>query len=100
MGTFIEPDVEKKIVSPLMRLLATTSADDLLIFLHRMKVQWTLTRPKKGVYEATIYQDGMVKYKAINPQSPKMALVNALAKFLVGEDRDFHDYWIQGEKKG
>jgi len=99
MNKAIEGTGEKKIVSPLMRLLSNLSMDDLLIFLDRTGVQWAIVRPKKGTYEANIYQEGMVKYLTVNKTSAKLALADSLARFLVGEDRDYHDYFVKGQER-
>lgn len=84
-----------KAVSPLKRLLMITDLEHLLSFLHQLGIQYTISRQIKGHYYAAIYREGMVRYQSSSPNSPKSALCDALAAFLVGEKKDYHEYQVQ-----
>lgn len=81
-----------KTISPLRKLLMDNTIDNLFAFLHRMSIQFTVTRTHKGLYKARIFNEGMLSYEAGSNNSAKVALADALAKFLVFELKDFHVY--------
>jgi hypothetical protein len=84
---------ERKTVSPLSRLLMTVRMDDLLLYLHRLGLQYVLSRTVKGQYKFIIFQEGMEKYAGTSQFSPRAACCDALGRFLVGtKGKDFHDY--------
>lgn len=62
-----------------------SSLDGLLTFLH---------------YEMNIFRDGMLRYRAASGTSPKSAVADSLAQFLVGEQKDFHEYFRHGNLSG
>jgi hypothetical protein len=82
-----------KAISPLRRLLMNSSVDGLLDFLHQMNVQYVLKRDPNGHYDMKIFRDGMMRYQAASGKSAKSAVADALAQFLVGEQKDFHGYF-------
>lgn len=87
---------QHKLVSPLRRLLILLPMDDLLLFLHRSKLQFVLLRDNGAeCYRARIFLEGMLKYECADNNSPKAALCDAIAKFLIGEQKDYHDYGWQ-----
>lgn len=87
---------QRKIVTPLRRLLAETPFDQIISFLHQTRLQWYLVRKKSGGYKATIWMEGMVKYQAGSSKSARIALCDALSRFLTCEHADYHDYcWTE-----
>lgn len=89
----------KEIVSPLKQLLIGIPTDTLLLFLNRIRVHYSISRhpsEKTTRYTAKISGAQMLKYEAISFTSAKAALCNALAQFLIGEQRDIHEYgWVK-----
>ena len=102
--------LQRRIVTPLRLLLRTVELRDLMTFLQRIKVRFTLRGGHKGErdrersqgnpyqYEARIivqsYSEGnrtLRTYKA-GGKGPAHALADALAEFLTLEEFDFHDY--------
>ena len=81
---------ERKVISPLRRLLSTCRTDELFAFLHELDLNWALSRHEKGHYHMVIYKDGLPRYKAGHPTSPSGAIADALAKFLVDYQGDYH----------
>ncbi len=81
-----------KIVSPLKKLLMDLPMEEYLLFLHRIRVSYSISRQKDGVYHAIVYGDGMVKYMYQSPNSAKSALCDCIAGFLIGEKKDYHSY--------
>ncbi len=99
-----EPDMPhtkngKVVVTALRKLLADTSIESQLTFLHKMKVRFTLTTTDGGLYHCRVFkqykEDGTVttlqEYQR-GGNSPHAALVNAICEFLTCEDCDFHDF--------
>ena len=101
---------ERRMVTPLRLLLRNVEMRELVAFLERIKVRFTLRGRHKGErdrersqanpyhYEAQIivqsYGDGnrtLRTYKA-GGTGPVHALADALAEFLTLEQCDFHDY--------
>ncbi len=104
--------VDRRIVSPLKLLLRTIELRDLLSFLQRIKVRFTLRGRHKGErdrersaanpyhYEARIMVQSFAEgnrtlrtYKA-GGKTAAHALSDALAEFLALEEFDFHAYAI------
>ena len=102
--------VQRRIVTPLRLLLQTVELHDMVTFLQRIKVRFTLRGGHKGErdperskgnpyhYEARIivqsYEHGsrtLRTYKA-GGKGPAHALADALAEFLTLEEFDFQDY--------
>lgn len=83
---------ERKTISPLRRLLMDSSTDALLAYLHQMDVHYVLRREQNGHYGMKIMRDGMLRYEAASGSSAKSAIADAIAQFLMGEKKDFHDY--------
>lgn len=86
---------DAKSISPLRRLLMASDLDSLLAFLHQMKIQFVLKRESNGHYEMNIFGHGILQYRASSGRSAKSAVADALAKFLTGEQKDFHQYFKQ-----
>lgn len=82
-----------KEVSLLLKLLMDSSFENILSFLHQTKVQWYLTKNKRGVYRSTIWVEGKtLKYQGSSTKSARVALLNPLARFLTKENKDYHEY--------
>ena len=92
MSTHAGFNPEPVIVSPLNKLLMDSSLEELLLFLHRMKLQYTILRENEGTYRARIYGEGMLRYETSNPNSAKAAMCSAIARFLTKEQKDYHNY--------
>lgn len=89
-----EPQNEHKAISPLRFMLMQLSLDDLFAFLHRMHLRYMLKCGKDNHYRASIQGYGTLRYSGVSEKSPKAALTDALAKFLVKEEHDYHEYSI------
>ena len=87
------------VVTSIQKLLAEVSMEQLLRFLHRLRVRFTLTTTDTGQYCCRVFkqykQDGeivtMQEYKR-GGKSPQSALLNAIAVFLACEEGDYHDF--------
>lgn len=86
---------DARTISPLRRLLMASDLDSLLAFLHQTNTRFTLRRGENGHYDMTIFRDGMLRYEAASGKSARSAVADSLAKFLSGEQRDFHEYFIK-----
>jgi len=102
--------LQRRIVTPLRLLLRNIALGDLIAFLDRIKVRFTLRGAHKGErdpqrsrqnpygYEARIivqtYADGhrTLRTYAAGGTAAAHALADALAEFLALEGFDFHDY--------
>lgn len=69
-----------------------STTDGLLNYLHQMKIRYTLIRDDNGHYSMKIMRDGMLKYQSSCGKSAKSAIADALAQFLINEQKDFHGY--------
>lgn len=96
-----KPDLyAHKVVTALNHFLAESSMDDLLDFLRDLHVQFTLTVTNKGHYSFRIFQlitnggsaENRFSYDGAHPNNPRYAIVSALAKFLIFQNGDFHDF--------
>lgn len=89
-------NAEKMVITPLVSMLTKLSVDDLIAALDKMKLQWTMSRRKDGDHYAAIYKEGVVDYQCSERfdgnESAKAVLANVMARFFVGEQRDFHEY--------
>ncbi len=90
------PAKEQRIISPLKRFLMQCETDALLAFIHSTKASWGVTRPHRmddrqqsGVYRARIQIPGHLEHLA-SGDTPKAALCNALASYLLHKQEDFH----------
>ena len=92
-------------ITALQKLFAEQPIDDLLRFLHRLHVRFSLTTTDKGQYCCRVYKQYKEDGQAVTWQdykrggkSPQGALRNAIAVFLAGEEGDYHDFinddWI------
>jgi len=81
----------RKVVRPIHKLLADLTANNLLDFLHEVRLQWTMSRSTKGHYTVTLYQaDGRKWIVGGSVDSYRFALADAVSKFLLAEERDYH----------
>ncbi len=82
-----------KNVSLLKKLLMDTPFEHLLSFLHNTKLEWCLSKDKKQKYKAIVWVEGKtVQYRGSSGNSPRSALLDALASFLSKENKDYHEY--------
>jgi hypothetical protein len=85
-----QPNNAKAVITPLKRLLSQSSSDDLFAFIHSLHLSFALSCSKAGEFRMVIYNDGLSKYKGSNT-SAKNAMIDALAQFLIHEQKDFHE---------
>jgi hypothetical protein len=89
----------KKSISPLRKMLNNLSVDDLLQFLQEIDLCYTIIRKQDKSYEICLRQEGMVDYKISGgKQSVKACIADALARFLINEQKDYHCYSINDKK--
>ena len=91
-------ETERYVVTPLVKFLTQCDLDYVVRQLQSMDVQWSLSRGTNRKYHAVIYKAGMVKYQATgkpikdgNEEGPKAVLCRCIARFFIGEQRDFHE---------
>ena len=101
-------ELQRRIVTPLRLLLRNIELRDMIAFLERIKVRFTLRgaykrKPERSranlyAYEARIivqsYDGGdrTLRTYTAGGRGPQHALADALAEFLTLEDFDFHFY--------
>ncbi len=91
---------DSKIITPLRRLLMEVPMDDLFAFIDQMHLQFSFVCERGSeVKRMKLFQDGTLVYEAGGNNSSSHAIVaDCLAKFLVGERKDFHDYMKRNEE--
>jgi hypothetical protein len=98
----VTKSAERIVVTALHNLLFDVQLEQLLAFLHKLHMRFTLRTSEKGLYVCEVYKqakdDGSVatveKFSA-GGKSPKAALINTISEFLGGSYGDFHEYVIE-----
>ena len=90
VSTATELEDTREVITPLKRLLSQLPSDDLFAFIHAMHLSFALSCSKAGEFRMVIYKDGLSRYKGSN-KSAKNAMIDALAQFLICEQKDFHE---------
>ena len=90
---------DEKRVSILRRLLLDLPTDNIIDALYRLDVAWTWRVDPGGITRCRIKGDGTLVYESSSqpPRQPKVALVDAFARFLTEEQRDYHALLRTGE---
>lgn len=85
---------EGKVIQPLKKLLMDTPLDELVYFIQKLHLRFSFTGGGKigAHYCARIFGDGLLNYYGTSTNSPKDAICSSLAKFLIHENHDIHDY--------
>lgn len=92
----IDTHGERKVIPALVKILTELPTDTLINALDKINVQWSLSKRKNGNYYACIFAEGLVRYQTTSTRTgnckegPRAVLARVMARFLVGEDRDFN----------
>jgi hypothetical protein len=85
-----------KKVSALARFLMWCNVEDLILFLHRMHLRYTIIgndkktqNKKEDKFTVIIFKNKKFEYKSTNI-SMKSALADTLARFFINESEDYH----------
>jgi hypothetical protein len=96
---------EQKLVTCLHKLLIGVPLEQLLAFLHQMRIQHTLCTDGKGTYRARVFQHWIddetgdvvrITEWENGGKTAHSAITNAIADFLVAEGDDFHAFVDRG----
>lgn len=88
------PGDEHKAISPLRRMLMELTMDATFAFLHQMHLRYMVKSGKDSCYRANVQGYRTVRYSGVSNKSAHSALADALAKFLIHEQQDYHEYSI------
>lgn len=83
---------EQKIVSGLQKLLMECDIEPLLNFLHRLHIRYTIVGNEGGMFKMRIFKEGMLAYEGASNKSVRSAICDAIAKFLINEQGDYHAF--------
>src|SRR3954464_15415067 len=86
-------NADSKIITPLRRLLMAVPLDNLFAFIDQLHLQYSFVCERGAeVKRMKLFQNGTLIYEAGGKSTSHAVVADCLAKFLVGERKDFHDY--------
>ena len=91
----LEAPPEKKVITPLKRILMEAGINRLLQFLHQLNLEYALSKDKSGHYHFILFADGLPRYKGGSLKSPGAAIADVL---LTSRQEDYHRFLSKQEE--
>ena len=80
-------------ITALQHFLMGNDLENLLVYMNKLKVKYTIRgNQSESNFECILFREGIPEYRGASGTSIKVAVCEALSKFFINENKDFHEY--------